>query len=209
MIPFLDLKTINAPYEKEFKSKFDSFLEKGWYILGNEVTAFQKEYAAYCGTQFCIGTAKGLNKLRDTLQFEMEACLWYPKNNSSYAEKKIYINQKNTPLPFSQLKTALEKTVPNLALPTKKLFAYKILIALFSFANLPAHLAINSLVNQFDDVVFHGSIKYLGGLIIFFLWWIIGISGFTTEVNIYWGLSFFICSISSLYLRQYFVTRLL
>jgi len=68
MIPFLNLKEINAPYEKELKNKFDSFLEKGWYILGNEVTAFQKEYAAYCGTQFCIGTANGLDALRLILE---------------------------------------------------------------------------------------------------------------------------------------------
>ena len=151
--------------------------------------------------------AKGLNKLRDTLQLEMEACLWYPKNDTSYQEKKIYINRKNTSLPFSKLKTALEKPTPNLAPPAKESFVYKILIALFSLPNLPAHLAINSLVNQFNDPVFHNSIKYLGGLVIFFLWWSIGISGFTTEVNAYWGLGFFMCSISSLYLRQYFVTR--
>jgi hypothetical protein len=137
----------------------------------------------------------------------MEGCLWYPKNDSSYFAKKVYINRKNTPQPFDQLKTALQKNTPNLALPTKELFVYKILIALFSFVNLPAHLAVKCIVNQFDDVVFHGSIRYLGGLVIFLLWWTIGITGFTTEVNIYWGLSFFICSINCLYFRQFFVTR--
>ena len=151
--------------------------------------------------------ARGLKKLRNTLQLEMEGCLWYPKNDSSYFAKKVYINRKNTPQPFDQLKTALQKNTPNLALPTKELFVYKILIALFSFVNLPAHLAVKCIVNQFDDVVFHGSIRYLGGLVIFLLWWTIGITGFTTEVNIYWGLSFFICSINCLYFRQFFVTR--
>lgn len=151
--------------------------------------------------------AKGLNALRDTLQHEMEACLWYPKNDSSYVEKKIYINRKNTQLPFAKIKAVLEKPAPNLAAPAKELFVYKILIALFSLPNLPAHLAIKYLVSQFSDPVFHNSIKYLGGLVIFFLWWSIGISGFTTEVNAYWGLGFFMCSVSSLYLRQYFVTR--
>lgn len=151
--------------------------------------------------------AKGLNALRDTLQLEMEACLWYPKNDSDYLKKKIYINRKNTQQPFAQIKAALKKSIPNLAAPSKKLFVNKILIVLFSLPNLPAHLTIKYLVNQFKDPVFHGSVKYLGGLVIFLIWWSIGIYGFTAEVNIYWGVSFFIQSISSLYLRQFFVTR--
>ncbi len=64
MIPFLDLKKINAPYEQEFKNKFDSFLEKGWYVLGEEVQLFEAEYAQYCGTTHCAGTANGLDALR-------------------------------------------------------------------------------------------------------------------------------------------------
>jgi dTDP-4-amino-4,6-dideoxygalactose transaminase len=64
MIPFLDLKKINAPYEEEFKIKFDSFLEKGWYVLGEEVQLFEAEYAQYCGTRHCVGTANGLDALR-------------------------------------------------------------------------------------------------------------------------------------------------
>lgn len=64
MIPFLDLKKINAPFEQEFKNKFDSFLEKGWYVLGEEVQLFEAEYAQYCGTTHCVGTANGLDALR-------------------------------------------------------------------------------------------------------------------------------------------------
>jgi hypothetical protein len=37
MIPFLDLKLINAPYEIAFQNKLKSVLESGWFILGNEV----------------------------------------------------------------------------------------------------------------------------------------------------------------------------
>ncbi len=64
MIPFLDLKKINAPFEQEFKNKFDSFLAKGWYVLGEEVQLFEAEYAQYCGTTHCVGTANGLDALR-------------------------------------------------------------------------------------------------------------------------------------------------
>ncbi len=64
MIPFLNLKKINAPYEESFKSYFSNFLNKGLYILGDEVTTFEKEYAAYCGTDYCLGTANGLDAIR-------------------------------------------------------------------------------------------------------------------------------------------------
>ncbi|MDI1303704.1 MAG: DegT/DnrJ/EryC1/StrS family aminotransferase, partial [bacterium] len=35
----------------------------GWYILGNEVTAFETNFAKYCGTQHCIGTGNGFDAL--------------------------------------------------------------------------------------------------------------------------------------------------
>ena len=68
MIPFLDLRAINAPYDAEFQEKFTAFLEKGWYILGDEVRLFEEAFAAYCGTQYCIGTANGLDALRMILE---------------------------------------------------------------------------------------------------------------------------------------------
>lgn len=68
MIPFLDLRAINAPYDAAFQEKFTAFLEKGWYILGDEVRLFEEEFAAYCGTKYCIGTANGLDALRLILE---------------------------------------------------------------------------------------------------------------------------------------------
>lgn len=68
MIPFLNLKKINAPYEQELKQEFDRFLNSGWYILGEQVALFEKEYATYCGTSHCIGTANGLDAIRIILE---------------------------------------------------------------------------------------------------------------------------------------------
>jgi dTDP-4-amino-4,6-dideoxygalactose transaminase len=45
MISFLDLKKINEPYETAFQEKLKSVLETGWYILGNEVAAFETNFA--------------------------------------------------------------------------------------------------------------------------------------------------------------------
>lgn len=63
MIKFLDLHKINLQYEPAFQEKFRSFLDKGWYILGEEVQAFEKQFAQYCGTNYCIGVGNGLDAL--------------------------------------------------------------------------------------------------------------------------------------------------
>ncbi len=63
MIKFLDLHKINRPYEAEFQQQFQQFLDKGWYILGENVRHFEKEFATYCGTKHCIGVANGLDAL--------------------------------------------------------------------------------------------------------------------------------------------------
>lgn len=68
MIPFLDLHKINARYDSTYQEKFKKFLDKGWYILGDEVRSFEEEFATYCGTAYCIGTANGLDALRMILE---------------------------------------------------------------------------------------------------------------------------------------------
>ncbi len=63
MIPFLDLKLINAPYQEAFMTAISNVLTSGWYIRGNECEAFEQEFAHYCGTKHCIGVANGLDAL--------------------------------------------------------------------------------------------------------------------------------------------------
>lgn len=63
MIPFLDLKAINLKYEEAFKAAFNDVLHSGWFILGEQVTTFEKAFADYCGTKYAIGVANGLDAL--------------------------------------------------------------------------------------------------------------------------------------------------
>uniref|UniRef100_UPI0040496047 DegT/DnrJ/EryC1/StrS family aminotransferase n=1 Tax=Gelidibacter sp. TaxID=2018083 RepID=UPI0040496047 len=63
MIKFLDLHQINSRFETQFQEVFKRFLHSGHYILGNEVQTFEANFAAYCGTKHCIGTANGLDAL--------------------------------------------------------------------------------------------------------------------------------------------------
>lgn len=50
-------------YQKEFEDKALEVLRSGWYILGSEEKAFEKEYARYVGVEECVGVASGLDAL--------------------------------------------------------------------------------------------------------------------------------------------------
>ncbi|MCB5250056.1 MAG: DegT/DnrJ/EryC1/StrS family aminotransferase [Sulfurimonadaceae bacterium] len=63
MIPFLDLKGINAQYRAELIEASTRVIDSGWYIQGNECKEFDKEFAEYCGTKYAIGVANGLDAL--------------------------------------------------------------------------------------------------------------------------------------------------
>lgn len=68
MIPFLDLKAINAHYRDELVEAAARVIDSGWYIQGGEVKAFEEEFAQYCGSQHCVGVANGLDALTLTLR---------------------------------------------------------------------------------------------------------------------------------------------
>jgi dTDP-4-amino-4,6-dideoxygalactose transaminase len=63
MIEYESLKKVNEPFEAEFKEAFDTFISKGWYVLGEQVELFEKEFANYCNSKYCIGLASGLDAL--------------------------------------------------------------------------------------------------------------------------------------------------
>lgn len=50
-------------YQQEFEEKALEVLRSGWYVLGKEVTAFEKEFAEYTGGKHCVGLASGLDAL--------------------------------------------------------------------------------------------------------------------------------------------------
>ena len=50
-------------YQKEFEDKALEVLRSGWYVLGKEVEAFEKEFAEYVGAKHCVGLASGLDAL--------------------------------------------------------------------------------------------------------------------------------------------------
>ena len=68
MIPFLDLKAINAQYRDELVDACTRVIDSGWYIGGSELKQFEQQFANYCGTKYAIGVANGLDALILTLR---------------------------------------------------------------------------------------------------------------------------------------------
>lgn len=62
-IPFLDMKAPYVELRAELDAAYRRVMESGQYILGEEVEAFEAEFAAYCGVRHCIGVGNGLEAL--------------------------------------------------------------------------------------------------------------------------------------------------
>jgi len=62
-VPFLDLKAPYREQRSELDAAYRRVMESGWYVLGQEVEAFEQEFAAYCGVGHCVGVGNGLDAL--------------------------------------------------------------------------------------------------------------------------------------------------
>jgi dTDP-4-amino-4,6-dideoxygalactose transaminase len=63
-VPFLNLKAINQRDEAELLAACERVIKSGWYIQSSEVSAFEQAFAEFCGTDYCVGVANGLDALR-------------------------------------------------------------------------------------------------------------------------------------------------
>jgi dTDP-4-amino-4,6-dideoxygalactose transaminase len=62
-VPFLDLGAVNARYADALKLAACRVIDSGWYVLGQELAAFETEFARYCGTAHALGVGNGLDAL--------------------------------------------------------------------------------------------------------------------------------------------------
>ena len=62
-VPFLSLKEVNAQHAEELKAAAARVIDSGWYVLGQELAAFEHEFAAYCGVGHAVGVGNGLDAL--------------------------------------------------------------------------------------------------------------------------------------------------
>jgi len=69
-VPFLDLRTQYKSIESEVLPGITDVMERAGFIMGSEVDQFEKEFAAFCGTEECIGVGSGC----DALLYAMKGC---------------------------------------------------------------------------------------------------------------------------------------
>jgi dTDP-4-amino-4,6-dideoxygalactose transaminase len=61
--PFLDLRAAYLELKQEIDEATARVLDSGWYLLGKEATAFEKDFSAYVGVDHCVGVGNGLDAL--------------------------------------------------------------------------------------------------------------------------------------------------
>ncbi len=62
-IPFLDLRKINGLHADEISEAVARVIDSGWYVRGEALSRFEQDYAAFIGTQFCIGVGNGFDAI--------------------------------------------------------------------------------------------------------------------------------------------------
>ena len=63
-IPFLDLVTVHRELREELRSVFETAFDTAGFIGGAVVQEFEREFAEFCDSRFCVGTASGTDGLR-------------------------------------------------------------------------------------------------------------------------------------------------
>lgn len=63
MIKFLDLQKVTQLHANEIHEAVKRVVDSGWYLQGKENAMFEKDYAEYIGTNYCIGCGNGLDAL--------------------------------------------------------------------------------------------------------------------------------------------------
>lgn len=88
MIPFLDLKKLNAEYKDELKAVCEEVIDSGWFVQGKHVEDFEAAFASYCGVKHCVGVANGLDAINLILR------VWIQQNKLAPGDEVIV--QANT-----------------------------------------------------------------------------------------------------------------
>lgn len=62
-IPFVSFLPMERELNDDLRATFDRVFKRSWYIEGVEDEAFEKAFAEYCGTKYCVGVGNGLDAL--------------------------------------------------------------------------------------------------------------------------------------------------
>ena len=117
--------------------------------------------------------SENINFIRDSLQIEMEKCLWLPKKDDDYYFKKSLIDKKITKMSFSKIKALLNNTNKKNNTLVKPRLIKNLIVKILTIPNIIPIIISRKIINLIKDKDFIGSMKYGCGAIIFPIWWII------------------------------------
>lgn len=63
MILFTDFQLIHSGIEEEITNKVKDVISAGWYVLGKEVSEFEKTFSEYVGVKYCVAVASGTDAI--------------------------------------------------------------------------------------------------------------------------------------------------
>lgn len=85
-VEYENLSKVNKVLFEKYETSFSKFIQSGWYVLGENVKTFEKEFADYCNTDYCIGVGSGL----DALILAISA-LDFPKGSEIIVPSNTYV----------------------------------------------------------------------------------------------------------------------
>lgn len=62
-VPFVTFKPLEKKLDSDIRAAFERVYNNSWYIGGKEDEMFEKAFAEYCDTKYCVGTGNGLDAL--------------------------------------------------------------------------------------------------------------------------------------------------
>ncbi len=72
MIDFLSLQKVTVKYSDEIHEAVNRVVDSGWYLQGKENEKFEKDFAEFIGTKYCVGVANGLDALNWIIRANVE-----------------------------------------------------------------------------------------------------------------------------------------
>ncbi|MGL1902332.1 MAG: DegT/DnrJ/EryC1/StrS family aminotransferase [Fibrobacterales bacterium] len=165
-VDFLSLKKINDQYSVEIKEAINTVVDSGWYLLGNKVKEFEKNFARYCGAKHCIGVANGLDALiliirayKELGEFSEGDEIIVPAN--TYIASVLAISENN-------LKPVLVEPDPNTYLINEKLIEHSItdrtkaILTVHLYGQTTEMTGINSIAKKYNLKVIEDSAQAHG-----------------------------------------------
>jgi dTDP-4-amino-4,6-dideoxygalactose transaminase len=166
MISFLNINKINREYKQIFNQTLNNLIDSGWFILGNGVKQFEKDFSEYCGTRYCLGVASGL----DALNLILKALIILKKINegdevivpsNTYIATVLAITQNNLKPVFVEPDYETYNIDPN-KIKDKLSSRTKIILCVHLYGRLCDMKQINSIAKQNDILVIEDSAQSHG-----------------------------------------------